>query len=107
MQVYPQRHPFEDTLLAVSAVILCTWGLDVIRKEAWSLYRTISGVRLYWELEEPKGPKGFVGARAGSGACANGGRACVTRGRGLDLEPTSRNVAQCKSISNTFGSFRF
>ena len=31
---------------------------DVIRKEAWSFYRTISGVRLSWELEEPKGPKG-------------------------------------------------
>ena len=33
-------------------------GPDVIRKEAWSFYRTISGVRLCWELEEPKGPKG-------------------------------------------------
>ena len=30
---------------------------DVIRKEAWPLYRTSSGVRLCWELEEPKGPK--------------------------------------------------
>ena len=35
-------------------------GLDVIRKEAWPFYRTISGVRLCWELEEPKGPKGDV-----------------------------------------------
>ena len=34
-------------------------GLDVIRKEAWSFYRTSSGVRLCWELEEPKGPKGL------------------------------------------------
>jgi len=33
-------------------------GPDVIRKEAWSFYRTSSGVRLCWELEEPKGPKG-------------------------------------------------
>ena len=33
-------------------------GADVIRKEAWPLYRTISGVRLCWKLEEPKGPKG-------------------------------------------------
>ena len=32
--------------------------LDVIQKGAWPFYRTISGVRLYWELEEPKGPKG-------------------------------------------------
>ena len=30
----------------------------MIRKEAWSFYRTISGVRLCWELEEPEGPKG-------------------------------------------------
>ena len=33
-------------------------GLDVIRQEAWSFYRTIYGVRLYWVLEESKGPKG-------------------------------------------------
>ena len=33
----------------------------MIRKEAWSCYRTISGVRLYRELEEPKGPKGPKG----------------------------------------------
>ena len=30
---------------------------DVIRKEAWIFYRTVYGVRLCWELEEPKGPK--------------------------------------------------
>ena len=36
---------------------VCTGGLDVIRKEAWSFYRTISGVRLRWDLEEPEGPK--------------------------------------------------
>ena len=35
-------------------------GRYVIRKEAWSLYRTSSGVRLCWELEKPKGPKGLV-----------------------------------------------
>ena len=28
---------------------------QVIRKEAWPFYRTSSGVRLCWELEEPKG----------------------------------------------------
>ena len=32
--------------LAGSAAILCTGGLDVIRKDAWSFYRTISDVRL-------------------------------------------------------------
>ena len=37
-----------------------TGGLDVIRKEAWPFYRTISSVRLCWELEEPKGPKGTL-----------------------------------------------
>ena len=44
--------------LAGSAAILCIGGLDVVRKEGWPFYRTISGVRLYWVLEEPKGPKG-------------------------------------------------
>jgi len=48
------KRPIEDTLEPVAA-ILCTGGPDVIRKEAWPLYRTISGVRLCWELEEPKG----------------------------------------------------
>jgi len=44
--------------LAGSAAILCTRGPDVIRKEAWPFYRTISRVHLCWELEEPKGPEG-------------------------------------------------
>ena len=30
----------------------------MIRKEAWPFYRTISGVCLCWELEEPKGLEG-------------------------------------------------
>ena len=38
-------------------------GPDVIQKEAWSFYRTISGVHLCWELEEPKGPKGSATLR--------------------------------------------
>jgi len=50
----PNSQPFEDTLSAGSAAILCTGGLDVIRKEAWSFYRTISGVR-------PLGPLGPLG----------------------------------------------
>ena len=29
----------------------------MFRKEAWPFYRTIFGVRLCWELEEPKIPK--------------------------------------------------
>ena len=57
----PNSHPFEDYPLAGSAAILCTGEPDVIRKEAWSFYRTSSGVRLCWELEEPKGPKGSRG----------------------------------------------
>ena len=32
----------------------------MIRKEAWTFYRTISGIRLCWVLEEPKGPKGLL-----------------------------------------------
>ena len=30
----------------------------MIRTKAWSFYRTSSGVRLCWELEDPKGPQG-------------------------------------------------
>ena len=37
--------PIEDTLYPVAA-ILCTWGPNVIRKEAWPFYRTSSVVRL-------------------------------------------------------------
>ena len=33
-------------------------NLGICRKEAWSFYRTTSGVRLCWELEEAKGPQG-------------------------------------------------
>ena len=35
-----------------------TGGPDVIRKEAWSFYKIISGARLCWELEEPRRPEG-------------------------------------------------
>jgi hypothetical protein len=34
----------------------------VIKKKAWSFYKIISGVRLCWELEESKGPKGGYAA---------------------------------------------
>ena len=33
----------------------------MIKKEVWPFYRTISSVRLCWELEEPKGPEGPKG----------------------------------------------
>ena len=39
----------------------------MIRKEAWSFYRTSSGVRLCWELEEPTGPKDAAKIVAGYG----------------------------------------
>jgi len=58
--LWPNSHPFEDALFAGSAATLCTGGLDVIRKEAWPFLKTISGVRLCWELEEPEGPKVYV-----------------------------------------------
>ena len=49
--------------LAGASAILCTGGPGVIRMEAWPFYRTISGVRLCWELEEPKGPKGTLSTK--------------------------------------------
>ena len=51
-------HPFEDYPFAGSAAIFCTGGPGVIQKEAWPFYKTIPGVRVCWELEEPEGPKG-------------------------------------------------
>ena len=54
----------EQRALAGSSAILCTGGPDVIQKEAWSFYKTSSGVRLCWELEEPKGPNGAGDANA-------------------------------------------
>jgi len=51
-------------------------GAAVIRKEAWPFYKTISGVRLWWELEEPKGPKGRVGG-VGWLAKLGGSRVCT------------------------------
>ena len=38
-------------------------GYHVIRKEAELSYRTSSSVRLWWELEEPKGPNKAGGLR--------------------------------------------
>ena len=48
--------PDEGYPLAGSAAILCTGGPDMIRREAWPFYRSIFGVRLCWELEEPQAP---------------------------------------------------
>ena len=56
----PYSHPFEDYPSAGSAAILCTGEPDVIRKGEWPFYRTISGVRLCWELEELQGPEDFL-----------------------------------------------
>ena len=47
-----------DLASSAAEAKLCTGGLDVIQKEAWAFFRTSSGVRLCWELEEPNGPKG-------------------------------------------------
>ena len=50
----------EPTLQSPSCPSHHARGLDVIRKEAWSFYRTISGVRLCWELENPQAPKVMI-----------------------------------------------
>ena len=49
--------------------------------EAWPLYRTISGVRLCWELEEPKGPK-----RPGQCSDLRKGKVLAYVGRNQNLE---------------------
>jgi hypothetical protein len=50
----------------------------VIRKEAWPFYRTISGVRLYWELEEPKEPKGSAAGKGAMDSCSHCGKKRAT-----------------------------
>ena len=50
------KRPIEDTVQPVAA-LLCTGGPEGIRKEAWPFHRTISGVRLCWELKDLKEPK--------------------------------------------------
>ena len=58
----------------------CTGGPDVIQKQAWPFYRTISGARLCWELEESKGPKRL---KLGAPAFSSGaGLALLGRYRG-------------------------
>ena len=49
---------FQRPCLSVNEDVGLPGVPDVIRKEACPFYRTSSGVRLCWELEEPKGPKG-------------------------------------------------
>jgi len=56
-------------------------GLDEIRKEAWPFYRTISGVRLYWVLEELKGPQGRVGGARSLCAMSSGASDKAGQGR--------------------------
>ena len=64
----------------------------MIRKEAWSFYRTISGVLLCWELEEPKGLKAqgehkqFLGSIREWTLTSNFRRFGGTNGRGLERE---------------------
>ena len=77
---------------------LCTGGPDVIRKEAWPLYRTISGVRLCWELEEPKGFKGrcrpccsFLNRE---GSAFKEENSCSTMYDRTDVPPQDPNVQQ-------------
>ena len=73
-----------------SAAILCTGGADVIRKEAWSFYRTSSGVRLCWELEEPKGPEG-IGSSVGVHPCYS---------KGSDLAGSSIQLLKMQQLAS-------
>ena len=61
MVEYVRDEPGEEVGRNVRALaIFCTGGPDVIPKEAWPFYRKMSGFRLCWELEEPKGLTGRV-----------------------------------------------
>ena len=58
-----RNQPKRYICLQPVAAILCTGGPDVIKQEAWPFYRTNFGVRLCWELEEPKGPTAVLSRR--------------------------------------------
>ena len=70
-------------------------GLDVIRKEAWPFYRTISDVRLYWVLEEPKGPRevGAVPVSVQGARAAETCRKVLRRAPGAPARDTVRPAA--------------
>ena len=59
----------------------------MIRKEACSFYRTISGVRLCWELEEPKGRKGPASGK-GAGQARFGVQGYLAHKKTPPQEPT-------------------
>ena len=65
----------------------CTGVFDVIRKEACSFYVTSFGVRLCWELEEPKGSTIAASARS---YAAEPGEGCVAT---ADMPPAKSNVS--------------
>ena len=52
-----QKSEIIENILWPVAAVLCTGGADVIRKEAWPFYRTISRVRLCWELAQAERPE--------------------------------------------------
>ena len=53
-------HAIRRGALRASAIPSAMGSYHVIRKEAGLFCRTSSSVRLCWELEEPKGPKGSL-----------------------------------------------
>ena len=58
MSIFPQGSCFQKWRSRPDAISLDLDPLLHSGKEAWLFCRTSSSVRLYWELEEPKGPKG-------------------------------------------------
>ena len=89
----------------------------MIQREAWFLYIIISGVRLCWELEESKGPKGLdlawrertresvqgAGCRVQGAGCRVQGSGCRVQGAGCRVQGAGCRVqgAGCR-VSRTW-----
>ena len=83
----------------------------MIRTEAWSFYRTISGVRLCWELEEPKGPKDISLTHPFVGNAVNRKQWGTYQGKGLCQRAQMKRLKHAESdhivvpfVSDTLGS---
>ena len=68
----------------------------MIRKEAWLFCRTSSSVRLYWELEEPKGPKGVNLLWTPRNLESGGALRAQIPTRSMCCKPTAAPAAVCE-----------
>ena len=70
----------------------------MIRKESWPFYRTKSGVRLCWELEKLKGPKGPAKEEKTQGVLVRGHAGLVINKLKSKAGPPGRSQAETRPL---------